>query len=270
MWETIQFLAAPFSACVLMVVILGYFGNHILAREVIFVDIAVAQVAALGTMVGILLGFAEGSISTMFFSLGLTLLVITIFALTKFRNGEISQEVVIGVIYCLALALAFLLVDAVPGGSNFVEKTFSGAILWVTWKDVGLLLVVFSAVGLVHMLLARRFLAISLGQDSGLADGQRRLLELVFYVTFAVTIVEAVRIAGVFLVFMYLIGPASLAWMVTRRWATRLSVSWLIGVLGSFVGIFVSYQLNFPNGPTIVLVLGLLLLGTALLKRKEV
>ena len=182
MLETLIFLATPFSACVMLVLILGYFGNHILSRGVIFVDIAVAQVAALGTMIGILLGATEGSFVASLISLGFTLLIVSVFAISKFQHKELSQEVIIGIIYCIALAVAYLLVDVVPGGSNFVQKTFTGAIVWVTWNDLFKTGSLFAVIAVIHLLIYKKTLAITENRHFDMTPNTIRLFDLIFYV----------------------------------------------------------------------------------------
>ncbi|MBN1482308.1 metal ABC transporter permease [candidate division KSB1 bacterium] len=270
MMETLLFLATPFAACVILVLILCYFGNHILSRGVIFVDIAVAQVAALGTMIGILLGASEGSLFSLLISLGFTLIIVSAFAVSKFQHKELSQEVIIGIIYCMALAIAYLLVDSVPGGSNFVQKTFTGAILWVTWSDILKTGLLFAVVGIVHLLIYQKTLAITENRKSEMTAAAVRLYDLIFYITFGFVVVESVKIGGIFVVFMFLIGPAAIAMFLASTWRMRFLLSWSAGLVGSFFGILLSYKFNFPNGPTIVCILGAMLLTTALVSRKRV
>jgi zinc/manganese transport system permease protein len=266
--ETIIFLSAPFTACLLMVAMLSYFGNHILTRGVIFIDIAVAQVAALGTMIAILLNFDQGSNFTFLFSLGFTIIVISLFALTKFKHRELSQEVIIGIIYCVALAAAMLLADSVLGGSNYIQKTMSGAILWVTWKENLFIFISFIIVGFIHFLWFDQFIKISEGKTQSLTAFKLRWLEMVFYVSFGIAVVLSVRIGGIFVVFMYLISPAATVLFFTDNWKIRIVGSWIIGFIGSVIGVVVSYQCNCPNGPTIVCVLGLILALAAIITHK--
>ena len=269
MMDTLSFLAAPFTACLLLVGILSYFGNHILTRGVIFVDIAVAQVAALGTMIGIVLGAAEGSFVSSAISLGFTILIVSAFALSKFKHKEVSQEVIIGIIYCVALAVAYLLVDSVEGGSNFVQKTFTGAILWVTWKTILWSFGLYVLIGVIHLFFYKRLIKISNGQRNDFKPSQLNLLELLFYISFGIVVVDAVKIGGIFVVFMFLIGPASISLFLTSKWSHRFIISWIVGIIGSAVGIFVSYNYNFPNGPTIVVTLGFMLILVAIVSMKQ-
>ncbi|MBN2411357.1 metal ABC transporter permease [candidate division KSB1 bacterium] len=258
--ESILFLAAPITACFLLSGILGYFGNHILSRGVIFVDIAVAQVAALGTMIGILLGANEGSLFSSLFSLGFTLIIVSAFAISKFKHKEFSQEVIIGIIYCMALAGAMVMVDMVSGGSNFIQKTITGAVLWVTWKDILVIFLIFLIVFLFHLVFLKRFIKISQGNRDSFHPSELRLLELVFYISFGIVVVQSVKIGGIFMVFMYLIGPAAMTLFITENWKNRFILSWIFGFGGSIIGLVISFIYNFPNGPAIVCTLGLMLI----------
>ncbi len=267
MLDNLVFLAAPITACIMLAGILGYFGNHILSRGIIFIDIALAQIAALGTMIGLLLGFAEESLSVQIISYAFTLVIIALFALTKFRKQVIPQEAIIGIIYCLGLGLAMLLAERIPGGSNFITKTITGNVLWVTWKNVLSCFILFAIIAIIHLFFQKSFIRIS-GSNDGLpySPGKTRLFELLFYVTFGIVIVKAVPVGGVFLIFTLLIAPTATATLFTQKWRARFIWSWIIGVLGSFSGIYISYSMNISNGPAIVCLLGLIAFLLAFLK----
>jgi zinc/manganese transport system permease protein len=265
MKETILFLATPITAGMILAGMLGYFGTHILHRRIIFIDIAVAQIAALGTMIGLLLGFAEDTMEVQMFSYLLTLVIIGGFAFLKSNKLPVPAEAVIGMIYCLALALSLLLAERIPGGSNYISKTITGNILWVTWDKVLKLGILFTAIGLIHLLLGRKFYDLSSQKENSLSL-KERFLNLLFYITFGVVVVKAVLIGGIFLVFTLLIAPAVAAALFVRTWKGRLLWSWIIGLLGTLSGILVSYWLNISNGPAIVCILGLLILVMAFVK----
>jgi zinc/manganese transport system permease protein len=267
MKETLLFLSTPTVASILLALMLGYFGNHILARGIIFIDIAIAQIAALGTLIGLLLGFAEESAEVQFLSYLFTLFIIGGFAFLKKNSRTIPAEAVIGIIYCLGLALAMLFAEKIPGGSNYITKAITGNILWVTWKKVLVLALLFAGVGLVHLPVGKELLRLS-GQDHddpGLRQ-RTRLLNLLFYITFGVVVVKAVLIGGIFLVFTLLIAPSAAAAMFFQSWKGRLVWTWIIGVTGTVAGMLLSYFLNISNGPAIVCLLGLLVFALALFK----
>ncbi|MBD3386685.1 hypothetical protein GF407_17415 [candidate division KSB1 bacterium] len=267
--DTVYFLAAPITASLLLAAILSYFGNHILTRGIIFIDIAVAQVAALGTMLGILIGVQDGTLLSTVISLAFTLVILSLFSLAKFQHTELSREVIIGVIYCVALATAMLLVDAVQGGANFVQKTLTGSLLWVSWNDIVQMLLLFSLVICIHAFFRKQFIALSENSEQTTFSSYNRRLDLLFYVTFGFVIVQAVKIGGIFLVFMYLIAPATLAQLYTDSWNKRFVISFVTAMIGSLAGIYISYQYNFPNGPTIVCALGALLIMSILAQQKR-
>jgi zinc/manganese transport system permease protein len=267
MKETLLFLSTPIVASVLLAGVLGYFGTHILTRGIIFIDIAIAQIAALGTMIGLLLGFAEESNEVQFLSYFFTLFIIGGFAFLRTKESIIPAEAVIGIIYCVGLALALLLAERIPGGSNYITKTITGNILWVTWDKVIRIGLLFAGIGLIHLLLGKKFINLSetckINPDLKLRDG---LFNLLFYITFGVVVVKAVLIGGIFLVFTLLIAPSVAAAMYFQSWRSRLVWSWIIGFSGTVVGILLSYSLNISNGPAIVCLLGLLVFVLAFIK----
>lgn len=266
MIDNLIFLGPPIAACVILAGILSYFGNHILTRGIIFIDIAIAQIAALGTMTGLLLGFAEESFYVQFISYGFTILVISLFAILKSKKMAISQETIIGVLYCVALGLALLLAEKIPGGSNYITKTITGNILWVTWKQVLYTLIVVATVGVIHISYSKKFIKISENIGDKNESENNRFLELLFYISFGFVIVKAVFIQGIFLVFILLIAPAAIVRLFTADWKQRFIWSWVIGILGSIIGIYISYEYNVSNGPAIVCLLSAFVFIAAFVK----
>lgn len=267
MFENIQFLAAPITACVILAGVLSYFGNHILTRGIIFIDIALAQIAALGTMIGLLLGYAEASTSVELISLIFTLIVISIFALTKFEKQVVPQEAIIGIIYGLGLGIAMLLAEKIPGGSNYITKTITGNILWVTWQDVIKCASIFVPIILIHLVLGRQFIKISESKENlPYSINKIRLYELIFYITFGIVVVRSVPVGGIFVIFVLLIAPTAMATLFTQRWAWRFLWSWIIGIFGTVIGIYVSYEIDIFNGPAIVCLMGIAVFVLAFIK----
>jgi zinc/manganese transport system permease protein len=267
MFENIQFLAEPIVACLLLAGILSYFGNHILTRGIIFIDIALAQIAALGSMIGLLVGYADGSAAVGLVSLVFTLLIISIFALTKFEKQVIPQEAIIGIIYGLGLGIAMLLAEKIPGGSNYITKTITGNILWVTWHDILSCFLVFLTIGIIHFFLRQHFIRISESKENlPYSINKVRIYELIFYITFGIVVVRSVPIGGIFLIFVLLIAPTAIATLFTLRWSWRFLWSWLIGTIGSIIGIYISYEIDISNGPAIVCLLGITVFVLAFVK----
>ncbi len=264
MIDALQFLAAPLAAAVSMALILGYLGIHVILRRVIFVDLALAQIAALGTLVGFFFGHEPGDAASLAYSLGAALLGAAVFSLTRTRREQVPQEALIGIIYVIASALAILIADRAPEGAEHIKELLAGAILWVTWTQVLRDLLVFAAVGLFHYWARSRFALISEQPERAFDEGAAvRLWDFAFYASFAVVITLAVGVGGVLMVFTYLVGPAILAVSAVDSWEGRLAVAWSAGVAASVLGLAASYRWDLPSGPAIVCIIGIFLLARA-------
>jgi zinc/manganese transport system permease protein len=267
MLDNLIFLAPPMTVCIILAGILSYFGNHILSRGIIFIDIAVAQIAALGTMIGILLGYAEESAQVQYISYGVTIAVLAVFALSKGRKQLLPQEVVIGILYCISLGLALLLADKIPGGSNYITKTITGNVLWVTWQSILHCSIIVAVIAVIHVFIGPGLQKLSTGIDKSEHETRNdRILNLLFYITFGILIVRAVPVMGIFLVFILLIAPAAIVRLYTDNWRKKVLWSWAVGAAGSVIGMYSSFQLNISNGPAIVCILGVAALVLTFLK----
>jgi len=260
MLDILQFMAAPFAACLVLVGIHAYMGLHILLRGVIFVDLALAQIAAFGTVVAVVAGHEPGTAAAYAFSLGATIVGAAIFSLTRQRRGTVPQEASIGITFVVASAAAILLADRAPEGAEQIKELLAGAILWVSWKKVLTAALIYAAVGFLHFFFRRRFMLISEDPEAAYASGMNvRLWDFLFYVTFGVIITLSVEMAGVLMVFAYLVAPAIIALASSNRWPARIVLAYAIGVIASALGLYASYTWDFPSGPAIVCVLGLFL-----------
>ncbi|MFQ5349009.1 MAG: metal ABC transporter permease [Thermoanaerobaculia bacterium] len=268
MLDALSFLAAPFAACVVLVGALGYLGLHVLLRKVIFVDLALAQIAALGAVVAFYFGYEPGTLASTLFSLAAATLGAAIFAGSRMRRERVPQEAIIGITYVIASAATILIADRAPEGAEHIKELLAGAIIWVTWPTVVKVLAVCAVVGGAHYVLRQRFALISERPDEAFAVGiSVRWWDFLFYVTFGVVITVSVEIAGVLMVFAYLVAPAIIALAVADRWATRIALAWFVGLLASGLGLLASYRWDLPSGPAIVCVLGALLVLFAVWRR---
>ena len=268
MLDALSFLAAPFAACVILVAALGYLGLHVLLRQVIFVDLALAQIAALGAVVAFFFGHEPGTLPSTLFSLAAATLGAAIFAASRTRRERVPQEAIIGITYVIASAATILIADRAPEGAEHIKELLAGAILWVTWPTVVKVLLVCVAVGLFHYLLRRRFMMISERPDDAFSSGINvRWWDFLFYVTFGVVITVSVEIAGVLMVFAYLVAPAIIALAAADGWASRIVLAWIVGLAASAFGLLASYRWDLPSGPAIVCVLGAFLVLFALWRR---
>ena len=255
-------LALPFLACLVLTGIHAYLGLHVLARGVIFVDLALAQVAALGITVALLAGHAAASPAAYWYALAFAVGGGLLLALTRVRRVPIPQEAIIGVVYAVSAALTVLVVDRAPQGAERIKQLLVGSILTVTAGDVAGLAVLYAAVGLVQWLFRRPLLALSFGgRDAG---GPRVLAwDALFYGSFALVVTSSVRVAGVLLVFAFLVVPAAIAALLVRGIARRLVVAWLAGAVVSAAGLAASYRWDLPTGAAVVSAFGAALALTA-------
>ena len=267
MIDMLEFLAAPFVACLLLGAILGYLGIHVLMRRVIFVDLALAQIAALGTLFGVLRGHDPGSPGSLAYSLGAALFGAAVFSWTRTRRERVPQEAIIGVSYVIASALAILVADRAPEGAEHIKDLLAGAILWVTWPGVLRDFLVFAGVGLFHYLLRRRFSMISANPEEAFRQGLSvRLWDFLFYASFGIVITLAVSVGGVLMVFTYLVAPAILAVGFADGWQRRMCIAWSASFLASALGLAASYRWDFPSGPAVVCMLGVILVLAAIFR----
>lgn len=264
MAATLSFMLPPFVATLLVVLIHVYLGLHVIQREIIFVDLALAQIAALGTTVAFLLGIHPEETLSYVFSLAFVILGAGLFTITRTREQRIPQEAVIGIVYAVATAAAVLAADRAPGGAEHIKETLSGTLLWVHWPTIAKMAALYLAVGALHWIFRDRFAALSGKYRTGELTAADRWWDFLFYFTFGVTIVLSVRIAGILLVFCFLLVPTSIAMLLCRTWAQRLLVGWIAGLVVTVVGLSLSYIWDMPAGPAIVVLLGLALSLVAL------
>jgi zinc/manganese transport system permease protein len=259
----LEFLWVPFLACLVLTGIHVYLGLHVLARGVIFVDLALAQVAALGIAVAFLAGHPIQSEAAYWYALTFTLAGAGLFALSRTRRAPVPQEAIIGIVYAVSAAAAVLVVDRSPQGSEHIKQLLVGSILTVTPAEVWTLALLYGAIGALHWAIRKPVLEISFNPDAA----ARRALgwwDFVFYASFGLVVTSSVRIAGVLLVFSYLIVPATVGALLTRSIVGRLAVGWALGLGVSLGGLVGSYALDLPTGATIVVTFGTFLAVVAL------
>ena len=259
----------PLVACLVIVAIHSYLGLHVIAREVIFVDLSLAQMAALGSAVAILAGSEPDSTAAFAYALGFTTIGAVVFALTRTAgHGRVPQEAIIGIVYVVASAAALLVADRTPRGGETIKDILVGSLLWVTWPTIGRLAAVYAVIGLFHWVLRRRFLTISFEPETAIANGWKiRWWDFLFYLSFGVVITFSVPIAGVLLVFSFLVVPAAIAFQFARGQGALAVVSWIAGALASAAGLWISFHYDLPTGPVVVCMFGLLLLAAYALRR---
>lgn len=262
-------------AALILVGIHGYLGVHIIAREVIFVDLALAQVAALGWAAASLgLGAWTGellgvSLDTASYLVGLaaTLVAAALFSVSRLEEEVVPQEAIIGIVYVVASAATILLTAQAPRGAEHVQELLTGTLLWVTWPEIGKTAIVYAVIGVIHWVLRERFLTISLRPETARRRGWSvRWWDFVFYALFGVVVTSSVAIAGVLLVFTFLVIPAVIAFLFSTRPGPLLSIAWSTGSLATVLGLWASYRTDLPTGPTVVCAFALALVLAFLLR----
>jgi zinc/manganese transport system permease protein len=252
MSEAAQFFSVQITLLAVVLVLHTYIGLHIIRRTLIFSDLALDQLAALGAMVGVALGVQYGTASSYLVSLVAVLAGSGLLALLRPRNPLVPREAVIGILYALALVACLLIGDKITGGEGIVSKTLSGCMLWVTWPLVRVTVIVYAALLVFHYVFRRRFIALTHGEA-----GESRLWDFLFFCTQGVITVLVVPIAGVLLAYAFLMIPAAIAAMFTGRWSRALVMGWSCGFAACMLGLYSSYSFDWPYGPSLVLALGL-------------
>jgi len=263
MWEVMFW---PIVACILLPWLLVYLGLHVVQRGIIFIDIAMAQMASLGICLAVLFHLDLQGWATFGIALGFTLIGAAIFSLTGKRSSQIPQEAVIGISYVVAAAAAVLLLSRAAEGDEEIKNMLVGNILLVTPHEVWKCFALFVAVGVFHFLLRKNFLLVSFDRDGAYQKGLRvRWWDFFFYAAFGLVVTSFVRIAGVLLVFSYLIVPAVCGINLAQRTTNRLLIGWFIALVGGVAGLFLSYWLDLPSGAAIVCTFGAVLILVSLL-----
>jgi zinc/manganese transport system permease protein len=260
-----QILLPAFVASLILTGIHAYLGVHVVERGVIFVDLSLAQIAALGTTVAYLAGYDLHSSKAYLFSLGFTFFGAAIFAMTRVhRKTRIPQEAIIGIVYVVSAAVAILVMSKATQETEHLKDMLVGNILSVTWPELAKTAALYALVGLFHYVFRRRFLAISMDQHAAEQQGLNiRLWDFLFYMSFGFVVTSSVAIAGVLLVFCFLIVPSVTAMLFTERLGPRLAIGWTMGAVVSAAGVALSFQLDLPTGATIVATFGAALLIVA-------
>ena len=266
--STFTFLLAPFIASLILTGIHAYLGVHVVERGVIFVDLSLAQIAALGTTIAVLYGIEPHGNGAYVVSLIFTFIGAAVFSTIRGRRARIPQEAIIGICYAVASAAAILAMSKSTQQTEHLKEMLVGNILTVSWFEVGKTAVLYGAIGLFHYVFRRKFLLISMNPEAAEAQGiSTRFWDFLFYASFGFVVTSSVAIAGVLLVFCYLIVPSVGAMLFADKIGPRLAIGWTMGTLVSALGVYLSLQIDLPTGATIVCTFGIVLIAMALVRR---
>ena len=266
----LAFLAAPFVASLILTGIHAYLGVHVVERGVIFVDLSLAQIAALGAAIAILLPITGGDPHApvvYWISLGFTFIGAAVFSTIRGQRARIPQEAIIGICYAVASAAAILAMSKATSESEHLKDMLVGNILAVSWNEVAKTAGLYGAIGVFHYIFRKKFLAISLDHEKAEAQGLSvRFWDFLFYASFGFVVTSSVAIAGVLLVFCYLIVPSVAAMLYAETVGRRLAIGWTMGTVVSALGVYLSLVLDLPTGATIVCTFGVALALMAALR----
>lgn len=267
MIEFLEMMALPFLACVILTGMHVYLGLHVIERGTIFVDLALAQFAALGATAGLFWGIELDTNANYFISVAFTLAGAGAFALTRLRKPIVPQESLIGIAYVVAAAGSILLLSKGPGGAEELQDLMVGHLLFVTAHEVWRLAILYSLIGVAHWFMRKPLLSISSDPEQAFKDGRNvRMWDFVFYASFGFVVTNSVGVAGVLLVFSFLIISSVCAVFLANGVGARLAVGWICGILTSVAGISASYFYDLPTGATVVVAFGAALIVSAALR----
>lgn len=253
-------MAVPAIACVVLSIIFTYFGIHVLRREIIFVDLSLAQLAALGTTVAFVMDMEPDSVASLVLSLVFVLIGAAFFAFIRVLSPRVSQEAVIGIVYVVGASLAILVVDRSPHGAEHIKNALNGSILWLTGMDVLKLTLVTILVAGVHWVYRKKFFELSAIRHDN-ASSNRVLGDFIFYLTLGLVIVFSVKTAGVYLIFTFLIIPAVCGVLLADSLVMQFIFGATVGVVGSIAGLVLSFYYDLPTGAALVCFFGAIFLA---------
>ena len=266
----LEFLAPCFAASLILAGIHAYLGVHVVERGVIFVDLSLAQIAAFGATIAILLPWSNGdphSSAVYWTSLVFTFIGAGIFATIRSRHARIPQEAIIGISYAVASAATILALSKSSSEGEHLKDMLVGNLLSVSWPEVWTTAILYVFIGAFHWVFRKRFLEISMNHDKAESLGvSLRFWDFLFYASFGFVVTRSVSLAGVLLVFCYLIVPSVAAMLYSENIGPRLAIGWTMGAIVSAIGVWLSLQLDLPTGATIVCTFGVALILMAAVK----
>ena len=261
--EIVRFFSVQIALLAVVLILHTYIGLHIVRRTLIFSDLVLDQLAAFGALAGIALGIEYGTFQSYFSSMVAVLFGALLLALIKPKSRAIPREAVIGIMYVMALVASLLLADKLRGGEAYVTKTLAGSMLWVTWPLVCVTTVVYILLLLFHYKFRDKFIELAEKPDT---VKNERFWDFLLFVTQGIITVLIVPIAGVLLAYAFLMIPAAIAAMFTKKWAGAVVIGWTVGFIACLVGLCCSYFFNLPYGPSLVLSLGVFFIAAIIIR----
>jgi len=261
--EIVRFFSVQIALLAVVLILHTYVGLHIIRRTLIFSDLVLDQLAAFGALAGIGLGIKYGTAQSYLFSMIAVLFGALLLALIKPKSRAIPREAVIGIMYALALVASLLLADKLRGGEAYVTKTLAGSMLWVSWPLVCATALVYIVLLVFHYKFRRKFIGLA-ENPSGIKNEKR--WDFLLFTTQGIITVLIVPIAGVLLAYAFLMIPAAIAAMFTKKWAGAVVIGWTAGFIACLIGLCSSYFFDLPYGPSLVLCLGIFFIAAVAIR----
>ncbi|HET7584904.1 MAG TPA: metal ABC transporter permease [Gemmatimonadaceae bacterium] len=259
----LDLIVIPLAAGLVILAMNAYLGLHVIRRGVIFVDLAFAQIAAVGSMVALLMGADAGTTTSYLMSFGFTLAGALLFSFTRLEESPVPQEAIIGISYVIASAAVILLASFTAEGAEHIKETLTGSLIWVTWPTVFKLAGVYAAIGIFHFVMRSKMLGVTFKPAT---VKHFHFWDFIFYLTFGIAITFSVNLAGVLMIFSTLVIPAVIAFLYTHRFGAALAIAWGVGAVALVGGLVVSFVWDITTGPLLVLSFGAVLVLAALVR----
>jgi len=250
----LEFFVMQISLIAVVLVLHTYMGLHIIRRGIIFCDLVLDQLAAFGVVVGVGLGVRYGTPLSYVLALAAVLVGCVLLAVLRPKDKRIPAEAVIGILYGMALVVSLLLADRMPEGGSYFSKTLVGSMLWVSWPLIGVTTAVYAVLAILHYRFRRPILQLTENPD---ALARRAWWDFLFFLTQGIVTILIVPVAGVLLAYGFLMIPAAIGTLFSRRWLTALLVVWSAGLAACLLGIAYSYRTDSPYGPSLLLAMGI-------------
>lgn len=254
----IEMMTAPVLISLVLVAMHGYLGTHVVKRGVIFVDIALAQIAAFGVAIALILGAEVGDDMAYLSGLGATLLGALLLSKTRSKDPRVPQEAYIGIVYVVFSAAMILLLTRLPHGSEEINHLLVGSILWVRWAVVIKTAILYGLLGVVLFKFHHKLNRVTENPDQAKAAGMSLARwDFFFYLVVGLVVTSSVQVAGVLLVFTLLVVPSVMAIRLFAGGKGQFIWILTVGTLSVILGSGFSYLLDLPTGAAIVCTFGL-------------
>ena len=261
--EVFSFFSIQIVLIGIVLILHTYIGLHIIRRTLIFSDLVLDQLAAFGAMAGIALGVKYGTFGSYMSSMAAVLFGALMLAVVKPRKKSIPREAVIGIMYAMALAGSLILGDKLRSGQGYITKTLAGSMLWVNWTLVCITAFIYMLLLVFHYWFRYKFITLAQAPETMKNHG---LWDFLLFATQGIITVLIVPIAGVLLAYAFLMIPAAIAAMFTKKWAYAVLIGWSTGFVACIVGLCSSYFFNFPYSPSLILSMGVFFAGAVIIR----